>query len=184
MKKNFSGQAKDEKILLYKKEYPLSFIMYYRVDIIMLLVSSIVIFLLFFLIEIFLWLWIILWILILIIWFSVLYIMWHNTVLIVTNKRVLKFVREWVFKSHMKELKIYNLQENICKTWWFIGKLLSYGNVSFVWKDEKTVIWFRGVKYHEEISMYVSRLRDYILENPEYQLDEIVEFKSRKERYK
>ena len=102
--------------------------------------------------------------------------------MIVTNKRIIKFVKSWIFSEHLKELKLKQVTEIIAVKKWFLNKILTTGNVKFVGKDKETVIWFPNVKYPEEIAMYVSRLKDFLKENSDIEPTQLKPFVPRKER--
>ena len=108
--------------------------------------------------------------------------LWKWTKMIVTNKRIIKFVKSWIFSEHLKELKLKQVTEIIAVKKWFLNKILTTGNVKFVGKDKETVIWFQNVKYPEEIVMYVSRLKDFLKENPDVEPTQLKPFIPRKER--
>ena len=102
--------------------------------------------------------------------------------MIVTNKRIIKFIKNWFFSEHLKELKLKQVTEVIAVKKWFLNKILTTGNVKFVGKDKETVIWFSNVKYPEEIAMYVSRLKEFLKENPDFNTTGLKPFIPRKKR--
>jgi len=107
----------------------------------------------------------------------------HKTYVIVTNKRILKFVRNGLFSEHMKELKLDQLNEVSSAKVGFVEKLFKLGNIKVVGKDKENVIWFKWIKYPQEVVLYISRLRDYVVfERPDYKLEDLIEFKPKKER--
>lgn len=180
----FQGQWRSERILYFSREVVLSFFLVNFFKLFTFLVLFFILIIIMFFFEV----WMIYYFLLTILWFFFifiyLYVFWYNTYLIVTNKRIIKFVNEWLFVFHFKELKIDNLQEKVCKVWWIFWKIMNYWNVNFIWKDQQTVIRFRWVKSPKEVVLYVSRLRDYIIENPNYRIDDLNKFIPRKLRYK
>ncbi|MBS8122230.1 hypothetical protein [Candidatus Vampirococcus lugosii] len=110
------------------------------------------------------------------------FLFWRNTYLIITNDRLIKFSRDGIFKSHIREINIYSIQECISKCGGFIDKVLNCGSVTFIGKDLKIQIYFDGVNYPEELTMYVSRLREFMKNNSEYPPKEITCFMPRKIR--
>jgi len=114
----------------------------------------------------------------------IMYNFWIDTRFILTNKRIIKFVKNWLFSEHMKELKIDRLNELIFTKKWLIQKFFNYWNIKIIWNDRENVIWFVGVSYPDEIVSYISRLRDFLRENPNFDYTQINEFKLRKNRKK
>ncbi len=114
--------------------------------------------------------------------FSFIFIFWKNTYLVITNKRIIKFVRNWFFKSHIREITIFSLQECIAKYSGFIDRIFWSWNVSFIWKDENIVIHFYWLRHPEELTMYASRLRDFLIENPNYNPKKLEKFMPRRIR--
>ena len=126
-------------------------------------IFSVVICLLFISYEIFLWTWV---------------------KMIVTQKRVLKFVRTGLFSTHFKELKLLQLTEISAVKRGLLNKILNTWNVKFIWKDKEAVIWFKYIKYPEEVAMYVSRLKEFLLENKDFDPNKLNVFIPRKNRNK
>ena len=108
--------------------------------------------------------------------------LWRWTRIMVTNKRIIKFVKNWIFSEHLKELNLNQVTEILAVKRWFLNKILTTGNVKFVGKDKETVIWFSNVKYPEEITMYVSRLKEFLKENTDFGPMQLKPFVPRKER--
>ena len=74
------------------------------------------------------------------------------------------------------------MQETIANCRWIFDRLFHCGTLSFIWKDEKTVIHFVWIKNPEEVVMYVSRVKDFIIENKDYDYKQLKEFLQRKHR--
>jgi len=183
--KKFPGQAKNEKILFYSKENFLHyFIRKFTVFLITIWVALFISFIYYFITQDFN-ISLMLFIIVLVITWGYMLYLYNNTYVILTNKRILKFVRNWLFSEHMKELKLDQLNEVSSTKMWIIEKLFQIGNIKIVGKDKENVIWFQWIKYPKEVVLYISRLRDYLfVENPDYNLDEIKEFIPRKKRKK
>jgi len=148
IKKQFPWQAKDEVILLFTREYPLNFIKSNLTNYFTIVWWAIIIgILVFVFFENFI-LSLIIWLLIFIVCLSILFTFRFKTYLIVTNKRILKFVKNWIFSEHMKELKLDQLNELNFVRKWIISKLLNIWNIKIVWKDKENTIWFQWIKYN------------------------------------
>jgi len=116
--------------------------------------------------------------------FILFYFFWHKTYFIITNKRVMKYIRNWLFAEHTKELKIAQIGELTVSKKWIISKIFGFWNIKITWQDKECVIWVRWINYSHEVIQYISRLKDYILENPWYDYNKLNPFKLRKERKK
>lgn len=178
--KKLNWQAKNEKILYFSREN----IIFYLIRIFN---------------KIFIFIWLILFIsflakflnnyyllfliiFIIIIWFILSYIFWYNTYFVVTNKRLVKYIRSWIFTEHNKELKLDQLNELTYSIRWIYNKLFNVWNIKIVWKDKENVIYFTWIKNPDEVVQYISRLRDFLFENPDYDFNDLKEFKSREKR--
>jgi len=180
--KLFPWQAKNEKVLYSSRQNLLSFLLI-NLNIILTIIwiSAFVFFIWYFVFEeivisglfsAF----------ILLAWFIYLFIIWHKTLFIITNKRLIKFVKSWLFSQHLKEMKLDQINEKIARRRWVIETIFKIWNVKISWYDKENVIWFEGVKYPHEVVQYVSRLVDYIKENPDYDYKTLIEFIPRKYR--
>lgn len=182
MLKKFPWQAKNERILFESREHILSYLwnklskifivvwLLFFIWILMYVFSihSIIIFTtigVFFVLILFL-----------------LYFFWYNTYFILTNKRILKFIRNWLFTEYIKDLKLDQLNELSSTKKWIIQKIFNIWNIKIVWKGEGNVIWYKWIYCPNEVVAYTSRLRDFIRENPNYDFKLLKEFKTRKER--
>ena len=76
-------------------------------------------------------------------------------------------------------MELKEIKENIATKKWLLNNLFDVWNIKIVWW---WVIWFRWVKYPEEVSSYLSRLRDFLKENPNYDYQQIKGFIPRKIR--
>ena len=183
-KKQFPWQAKDEKVLLFTREHLLNFIKNNLINISTIIWWSTIIAVLTFVFSENFILSIAACVLTLTISFSILSIFWFKTYLIITNKRILKSVKNWIFSEHMKELKLDQLNELNFVRKWIISKFLNIWNIKIVWKDKENTIWFQWVKYPDEIVLYISRLRDFLKENPNFPVEKLKPFIPRKMRKK
>ena len=178
----FQWQAKNEKILYYKRENLFHYLLRELTTFFVILwVALFVSFLIYVFVGIFVA--ILVFFIILFLGLFYLFYLHHKTYVIITNKRILKFVRNGLFSEHMKELKLDQLNEVSSAKQWIIEKLFQLWNIKIVWKDKENVIWFQWVKYPKEVVLYISRLRDYVVvENPNYNLEDIKPFIPRKKR--
>jgi len=94
----------------------------------------------------------------------------------------LKNIRSWIFTEHNKELKLDQLNELTCSIKWVYNKLFNIWNIKIVWKAKENVIYFTWIKKPDEVVQYISRLRDYLFENVDYNFNKLKEFKSRGKR--
>ncbi len=180
--KSFSWQAKDEKILYFGREFLLSFVARYFYIIFGIFIISLILIGIFYVLKIYIAIaLLILWLILTIIFFVIIY---KNTYFIITNKRLLKFVRSWFFSEHVKELKLDQINELTFERNWFLKKLFNFGNIKIVWKDREAVMWVIWLKYPDEIVQYISRLKDFIKENPDFEIDKLLPFIPRKIRKK
>lgn len=62
------------------------------------------------------------------------------------------------------------------------AKIFNYWTIRIISKDEHTTIWWNGIKHPNEVIQYVSRLRDFLDENPKFDHNKLQKFKTRKER--
>ena len=179
--KIFQWQAKDEKVLFFSREYMLHYVVNRLFDIASIIwVGLVVMVLLYMLVDQLAS--IIFFVIGILCLIYILITFWKNTFIIVTNRRILKYVKDWIFSHHVKELKIYNLQETIANCRWIFDKVFDCGTLSFIGKDEQTEIHFVWIKNPEEIVMYVSRIKDFIVENKDYDYKQLREFVTRKNR--
>ena len=180
--KKFQWQAKNEKVLYFSRQEWIHYILINFLNILIILwISFFISFVVYIFTENFN-ISLMLFVILLILAFSYMYLLWKKTYVIITNKRILKFVRSWLFSEHMKELKLDQLNEVSARKQWFIEKIFRTWNIKITGKDKENVIWFQWVLYPKEIVLYISRLRDYIIENPDYKVEDIKEFIPRKER--
>lgn len=182
--KKFPWQAKNEIVLLFTREHIIHFIRRNIPNIFIIILISIVFSIItYFLINNILVNFFI-GIIILLIWISIILFFWYNTYLIITNKRIIKFVKNWLFSEHIKELKLDQLNELSTSKKGLLSKILNFWNIKIVWKDKENAIWFQWVKYPDEIILYISRLRDFLRENPDFPINKIKPFIPRKLRKK
>ncbi len=109
---------------------------------------------------------------------------WYKTFFISTNKRVIKYIRNWILSQHSKELKIDQINELTVSKVWIMANIFWFWNIKITGKDKETVIRIKWISYPYEVIQYISRIRDYCIENPWYDYNEINSFKLRKERQK
>ena len=83
----------------------------------------------------------------------------------------------------MKEIPLKKITEIVATKKGILNKILTTWNVKFVWKDKDTVIWFPNIKRPDQVAMYVSRLKDFLKENPDFPPSELKPFIPRQERY-
>lgn len=180
--KKIAGQHKNEKILYFTRENLISYIVrnYNFIFLIFWWAIFLMIFLYFLQFNVIIIVLIIS--LYLLIVFLIIFYIWYKSYFIITNKRLIKYVRNWLFSEHIKELKIDQLNELISNKKWILEKVFNFGNIKITWKSKENVIWVIWINLPDEVVQYVSRLRDYILDNPWYDFNELKEFKSRKER--
>ena len=82
-----------------------------------------------------------------------------------TNKRAIKSVRNWLFASHIKELKLENIKQTTANNFGMVGKICTYWNINVQWPDENTSLYFRAIPENKNIVLYISRMLDYIKEH-------------------
>ncbi len=179
MKKEFSWQYSDEKILFKVKENLVSFI-FSRFWIIF---SFIVLILL-----IFTWLFyfkhnfiavilLVVSIFLILIYYWVLY---KDSFLYFTTRRVIKQIRNWVFFRHRKELKIMDIKSSMSNKKWFLQTILRIWNIKIEWTEKEGNIYFSWIKEYEDIANYIWRVIDYIKLNGH--TDNIARYKIKKQR--
>ena len=180
----FPGQAKDEKILFFAREHWIEAIRSNRVG---------------FNLILFLIIWIVLLDLIfpdymrainlvgiLLIVAVGLYILMrhHNTFLIITNKRVLKQVKTAIFSIHKKEIRLDQIVQAVYSKKWIWENLLKFGSIKIVATAKEATLWFRWISLPDEVVAYISRLRDFLAQNPDVNISQIRPFITRRQRYK
>ena len=177
--KVFPWQYKNEKVLYFSRENLISFIKNSLIEIFVIIALSLFVFFLVWILFSKYTIGIILWTLILIFWIGYVFSTRYKTTYIITNKRVIKFTKSWLFIFFKKEVKLNEIKENIATQKWLINKLFNIWNLKIIWG---WVIWFRWIKYPEEVSSYLSRLIDFLKENPGFDYNQIKEFIPRKIR--
>ena len=182
MMKVFDWQAKNEKVLYLSRQNLLSFFIIELVSILTIIWVSVFIFLIWYFVFENLIISLLVSIFILILWFLYLFFTWYKTYFVVTNKRIIKFVRSWIFSQHMKEMKLDQINEKVARRRGVIETIFKIWNVKISWKDKENVIWFEWVKYPQEVVQYISRVIDYIKENQDYDYKTLKEFIPRKYR--
>ncbi|UFX82960.1 PH domain-containing protein [Candidatus Absconditicoccus praedator] len=184
MKKIFPGQAVNEKVLFFGRENILRYI-FHNFNYIMIFLGLGFFFSLFLVMFFDLLFATVFFIIFVSFCIGFLFVVfWYNTYLVITNKRIMKFLKNGIFKNSSQEITIYSLQESTYKYNGFLDRILNCGNVSFYGKDQNIVIWFKGIKHPEEVTRYTSRLRDFLIENPNYDYTQISEFIPRNLRQK
>ena len=182
MFKQFPGQAKNEKILFESREHIFSYLEHKLSKILIILWLLFFIWFLMYLFSIhIITIFTIIGVSLLLLLF-LLYFFWYNTYFVLTNKRILKFVRSWLFTEHMKDLKLDQLNELSSSKKWIIQKVFNIWNIKIVWKGNENVIWYKWIYCPNEVVAYISRLRDFLRENSDYNFKMLEEFKTRKER--
>ena len=177
--KTFPGQHKNEKVLYLTTEHPISFLNH---NIGKIFVFTMLGFFIFFLIWFFIWytlIWLITGLAIALGGITYLFLTRIKTKYIITNKRVIKFTKSGAFIFYKKEIALADIKENIATQKWILNKIFNLGNVKIIWWG---IIWFRGIKYPEEVSSYLWRLANFLKENPNYDYKQIKEFIPRKIR--
>ena len=169
--KVFPGQAKNEKVLIFKKENGLSYLSANSRFIVTILIVSTITFAI-----------------------SYLYLNIYLAILLAVLVALLGIVLLFYFrnnrsidpvqpiKQHSKELKIDQINELTFTKIWLFPKLLNYWNIKIIWKDKEAAIWVRWINYPDEIVQYISRLRDFLIENPDFDYQQITPFIPRKIR--
>lgn len=184
MKKKFDGQYKTEKILYDANEYIISYFMRsLKYSFPYLGICFFVLFLMFFA-ELNLKYIVLAWIIFLLFWLFSFYIFWKWNRFIVSNKRIIKLIKSGFFRNHTNEIWLKQLNKFSFKKIWFFAKVLNYGTVRIISKDEHTTIRWNWIKYPNELIQYISRLKDFLNENPDFDQKELQVFKTRKERKK
>ncbi len=179
--KVFPGQAKNEKVLIFKKENGLSYLSANSRFIVTILIVSTITFAISYL-YLNIYLALLLTVLIVLLGIILLFYFRNNSFFILTNKRLIKFIKNSLFAEHSKELKIDQINELTFTKIWLFPKLLNYWNIKIIWKDKEAAIWVRWITYPDEIVQYISRLRDFLIENPDFDYQEITPFIPRKIR--
>ena len=166
-------------MLYLSTEHPISFLKHNIVQIFTFIMLG---FFVFFLIWIFIWytiIWVITGLATALGGITYLFLTRIKTKYIITNKRVIKFTKSGLFIFYKKEIELSDIKENIATQKWILNKIFNLGNVKIVWWG---TIWFRGIKYPEEVSSYLWRLANFLKENPNYDYKQIKEFIPRKIR--
>lgn len=179
--KVFPGQAKNEKVLIFKKENGLSYLSANSRFIVTILIVSTITFAISYL-YLNIYLAILLAVLVALLGIVLLFYFRNNSFFILTNKRLIKFIKNSLFAEHSKELKIDQINELTFTKIWLFPKLLNYWNIKIIWKDKEAAIWVRWINYPDEIVQYISRLRDFLIENPDFDYQQITPFIPRKIR--
>ena len=161
VKKEFSGQYSDEKILFKVKQNLVSFIFakFWVIFSFVILISLISIGLFYFDYNISAIILIITSILLIIIYYWFLY---KDSFLYFTSRRVIKQIRNWLFFRHRKELKIMDIKSSMSNKKWFLQTILRIWNIKIEWTEKEWNIYFSWVKEYEQLANYIGRVIDYI----------------------
>jgi len=177
--KVFSWQYRNEKVLYISNEHPVSFLKHnFSIILSIFWVSFFVGFLIVFFLNNY-FIWFVSGVILLILGLLYCVISRRKTKYIITTKRVILQAKSWPFISFKKEMELREIKENVSTKKWLLNNLFDIWNIKIVWW---WVIWFRWVKYPEEVSSYLSRLRDFLKENPNFDYQQIKEFIPRKIR--
>lgn len=162
MQKIFEWQYQDEKVLFKKHEHYISTILRTIKNWFLVLVVSIILALITksFLDNLILPIIIIIIPIITYVYF--IKIFHDETFFIFTNRRAIKSVRNGIFASHLKELKLENIRQTTSNNFWILGKVFNYWNINVQWPDEATSLYFRNVPENKNLVLYISRMLDYI----------------------
>lgn len=171
MAKSFEWQHNDEILLYQTKEHIVSFIIWHIKDFFLILVFFTII------TSIFIQLFKESYIIILIISFSILFGIFlyfknkYNTwIMYVTNKRILKYMKSWIFARHEKIYSIQDIKQVRWDSSTYFDILFKYWTInmdtasSTEWKSVKENKWiyFRWIKNHKDVVLYFSRVIDLI----------------------
>jgi len=159
--KDFNWQYSDEKLLLKKHESLLSFLISKWYLFIFLSIFCTVLFLIIKYILQSSILAIILPVIIVICFIWYLRLLFTNTWIIITTRRVIKFVRNWLFNEHKKELKLIDIKATTINRN-FIDTLFGYWNITIQWTEKNSDIYFKWIVSYSDISNYIWRVLDFI----------------------
>ncbi len=181
--KRFPSQAKNEKVLFFSREHPLSafgsyFLLFISLTFVFLSIYSI----LYFLkpnspLNI-----IILIILAGLLFYYLIVKPYLQTYLIVTNKRIIKNIYINPFSKHKKEIRLDQITEVMYSKTWILENIFKFGKLKAVTKDKEATIWMKGISLPDEVAAYISRLRDFLQENPNFPYQDLKPFIPRKHR--
>ena len=176
MKKEFSGQYSDEKILFKVKENLVSFIFsrFWIIFSFLILTILISVWLFYFEYNIIAVILILVSLLLIIFYYWFLY---KDSFLYFTTRRVIKQIRNWIFFRHRKELKIMDIKSSMSNKKGFLQTILRIWNIKIEWTEKEWNIYFSWIKEYEDISNYVWRVIDYIKLNGH--TDNIARYKPR-----
>ncbi len=179
MKKEFSWQYSDEKILFKVKENLISFIfskiwVIFSFFLFIFIFSFIFFYLNYNLVAIIL---LILWFLWIVFYYWFLY---KDSFLYFTTRRIIKQIRNWLFFRHRKELKIMDIKSSMSNKKWFLQTILRIWNIKIEWTEKEWNIYFSWIKEYEDISNYIGRVIDYIKLNGH--TDNIARYKTKIQR--
>ena len=179
MKKEFSGQYSDEKILFKVKQNLVSFIFskFWVIFSFVILISLISVGLFYFDYNLIAILLIIISIFLIVVYYLFLY---KDSFLYFTTRRVIKQIRNWLFFRHRKELKIMDIKSSMSNKKGFMQTLLRIWNIKIEWTEKEWNIYFFGVKEYEGLANYVGRVIDYIKLN--WHTDNIARYQDKKMR--
>lgn len=177
MNPKFKGQYADETLLLKKHENIISFSLAKIYIVIIYLVLATAIYAVSRYIFEMTSLGIIGAVIILLWWLFYLRYQYTNTWMVITDKRVLKLVKSSLFVDHRRELKLVDIKatlvrRNICNI------LFGYGTIEVQGTDMDSHVYFRGVRHHEDIVNYLSKIIDIAKNHPE-RLSEVKVYKDR-----
>ena len=108
--------------------------------------------------------------------------MYNNTLFIITTRRIIKKVKNWLFKSHEKELLLTDIKQITTSKNNFIETLFKCWNIKFIWTEEKWNMYFKWITDNKDIWNYITRILDYIRLN--WHTDNISRYKPKKQRKK
>ena len=98
----------------------------------------------------------------LIIYFLYLRFLYRRTFFVVTSRRVIKFVRPRLWKSLVKEARLENIKQISSHTRSVVNRFCNFGNIEFSLGTEEASFHVRGIPYHEEVALFISRITDHI----------------------
>ena len=183
MKKEFDWQAKNEKLLFFSRENIFYYFYKNLNKILLLLMILLLLLIIWFFLNAEKYI-IFIMLIVIILFIYIFAILWHKTHFVVTNKRIIKVIKNWLFSKHTDELKIDQINKLVFLKKWIISEILKIWNIKIVWKDKEATVYFTWIYRPDEIIQYISRLRDFLFENPDFDFNKINKFKTRTERKK
>ncbi len=182
IKKDFPWQYSWEKLLLKRKENLAHFLYYKKYHFLIFFILLIILDISLYFLWIKIFFTIIFSIIITYIFYHHNKLMYDNTLIIVTTRRVIKKVRNGIFRSHEKELLLSDIRQITTTKNNFLESIFSCWNIMFQWAEAKWNLYFKWISDNKDIWNYVTRILDYMKLN--WHTDNISRYKSKKERKK